>query len=263
MSPDLIGAEAICGAGAAVCAIGGLGSGAIVGSFLATVLIRWPQGRSALRGRSACDDCGRPLGAAELIPIVSRVVLGGRCRSCRAPIASDHLVMELAAALIGAVALIVHQGWTGLLTAIFGWWLLLIAALDARHHWLPDLLTLPLAAAGLAVGFAAVGPDWPDRALGAALGYLVLAAIAIGYRRLRGRDGLGGGDPKLLAGLGAWLGWQQLPFVLLGAGLLGLGAVLMKQLRGGQVKVTDRLPLGTLMALAAWPIWLLTNMSRG
>ena len=72
---------------------------------------------------------------------------------------------------------------------------------------------------------------------------------------LRGREGLGGGDPKLLAAIGAWLGWQ-LPFILLGAGLLGLAAVLLMRLRGEAVAATDRLPLGTLMALAAWPIWL-------
>ena len=76
------------------------------------------------------------------------------------------------------------------------------------------------------------------------------------YRRLRGRDGMGGGDPKLLAALGAWLGWQQLPMVLLGAGLVGLSAILASRLRGKSVAATDRLPLGTLMAITAWPIWL-------
>jgi leader peptidase (prepilin peptidase)/N-methyltransferase len=236
----------------------GLLLGAIIGSFLATVLVRWPEGRSALVGRSACDACGRTLRPVELVPILSWVSLRGRCRTCAAPIALDHFAVEVAAALIGAVALTAHPGATGLATAMFGWWLLLIAALDARHHWLPDRLTLPLVPAGLAVALAGVGPDWRERAIGAVAGYVVLAAIAVGYRALRGREGLGGGDPKLLAGLGAWLGWQQLPFVLLGAGLLGLAAVLLRRLRGEEVRATDRLPLGTLMAIAAWPLWLLT-----
>jgi leader peptidase (prepilin peptidase)/N-methyltransferase len=74
---------------------------------------------------------------------------------------------------------------------------------------------------------------------------------------VRGRQGLGGGDPKLFAALGAWLGWVQLPFVLLGAGLLGLAALLLARLRGRRLSGSDRLPLGTLLALAAWPIWLL------
>lgn len=238
---------------------GGVGAalGAIIGSFLATVLVRWPEGRSAVRGRSACDGCGRPLGSAELVPVFSWIALRGRCRTCGVAIAPDHVFMELAAALIGAVALIAVPGPNGLVTALFGWQLLLIGALDVRHHWLPDRLTLPLIPAGLAVAAVEVGPDWRERAIGAAVGYFALAAIAAGYRLLRGRHGMGGGDPKLLAGLGAWFGWQQLPFVLLGAGLLGLSSVLLKRLRGEPVRATDRLPLGTLMALSAWPLWLL------
>jgi leader peptidase (prepilin peptidase)/N-methyltransferase len=159
--------------------------------------------------------------------------------------------------MVGAVALLAHPGWAGLVTALFGWWLLLIGALDAKHQWLPDRLTLPLVPAGIAVGVAGVGAGWQERAIGAAAGFVVLAGIGLAYRCLRHREGLGGGDPKLLAGLGAWLGWQQLPFVLLGAGLLGLAAVVLKRLRGQEVSATDRLPLGTLMALAAWPLWLL------
>ena len=98
-----------------------------------------------------------------------------------------------------------------------------------------------------------------ERLIGAAAGFLALALIAFAYRRLRGREGLGGGDPKLLAAIGAWLGWQQLPFVMLGAGLLGLAAVLLRAARGETIAATDRLPLGTLMALAAWPIWLISG----
>jgi leader peptidase (prepilin peptidase)/N-methyltransferase len=238
---------------------GGVGVllGAVVGSFLATVLVRWPEGRSPLSGRSACDGCGRRLRAAELVPVLSWIALRGGCGSCGARIAQDHVAIEAAAALVGAVALVAQGGALGFVTAMFGWWLLLIAALDAKHQWLPDLLTLPLLPAGLAAAFAGFGPDWRERAIGAAAGFCILAAIAIGYRWLRGREGLGGGDPKLLAGLGAWLGWQHLPFVLLGAGLLGLAAITLKRLSGGRVRATDRLPLGTLMALVAWPLWLL------
>lgn len=238
---------------------GGAGAllGAIIGSFLATILARWPEARSAVRGRSACDGCGRPLGPAELVPIVSWIALRGRCRTCGAEIAPDHLLTESAAAFVGAIALVAVAGPGGSVTALFGWSLLLIAALDARHHWLPDRLTLPLIAVGLAVAALEIGPDWRDRAIGAAAGWLALAGIGAGYRLLRGREGLGGGDPKLLAGLGAWLGWQQLPFVLLGAGLLGLAAVALRRLRGEPVRAADRLPLGTLMAIAAWPLWLL------
>ena len=234
----------------------GLLLGAAVGSFLATILIRWPSGRSALTGRSRCDSCKNRLPASELVPILSYLALRGRCRRCGRRIDSRHLAIELAAAFIGAVALIAHPFPLGLVSAMLGWWLLLTAALDVEHQWLPDRLTLPLIAAGLIAGWASLGPPLAERAIGAAAGFVALQAIAVAYRKLRGRVGLGGGDPKLLAALGAWLGWTLLPVLLLGAGLLGLGAVALAWARGERVRSTDRLPLGALMALTAWPVWL-------
>lgn len=230
--------------------------GGVVGSFLATLAIRWPAGRT-LGGRSSCDDCGKRLGPAELIPLLSYALLRGRCRRCGARIDRRHPAIEILAAIIGAIAFVVHPGMIGIATAIFGWWLLTLAILDVEHQWLPDRLTLPLIAAGLAVSLLEPGPPLADRLIGAGSGFVALAAIASAYRRIRGRQGLGGGDPKLFAAIGAWLGWSPLPLVLLGASLLGLGALLVKRARGGQVAATDRLPLGTLLALAAWPIWLL------
>lgn len=237
--------------------ITGLLLGAIIGSFLGAVLLRWPQRRSILSGRSSCDSCGRMLGPLELVPLVSYILLRGRCRACASPIDPRQLAMETGAAFVGGLSLAAFPGPEGAATAMLGWWLLLIAALDLEHHWLPDRLTLPLILAGLAVAMLGIGPAAIDRLIGAVAGFAVLAAIAWLYRRLRGRIGLGGGDPKLLAALGAWLGWQQLPFVLLGASLLGLASILARRLRGEAVAATDRLPLGTLMALTAWPLWLL------
>ena len=238
-------------------AAGGFVIGAVIGSYLAALLIRWPQGRSASRGRSACDRCGRTLGARDLVPILSYFLARGRCRQCGGTIDRRHLAVEAGAALIGLTAIFAHPIPLAVATAIFGWWLFLLAALDIEHHWLPDRLTLPLIPAGLLAGWIGFGPSLESRLIGAFAGFLSLAAIALVYRRLRRREGLGGGDPKLLAAIGAWLGWQQLPFVLLGAGLIGLAVILVMHLRGRKVTVTGRLPLGTLMALAAWPIWLL------
>jgi leader peptidase (prepilin peptidase) / N-methyltransferase len=234
----------------------GLLLGAIAGSFLATVLIRWPQGRSALGGRSCCDVCEAPLGVRDLVPILSFAMSRGRCRQCDARIDRRHIAVEIAAALIGLVALLAHPLPLAAISALLGWWLLLIAMLDLEQQWLPNRLTLPLIPLGLATAGAGFGPPLIDRAAGAAIGWLVLALIAWSYRRLRGRDGMGGGDPKLFAAIGAWLGVWQLPFVLLGAGLAGLAAILLMRLRGESVDATTRLPLGTLMAVAAWPLWL-------
>ena len=239
----------------------GAGLGLIAGSFLAAASSRWPQDRSVLRGRSACDACGAGLRAWELIPLLSWAILRGRCRRCGAKIDPRHPAIELAAAMLGAVALAAHPGPLGLVTALFGWWLLLIAIIDLEHLWLPDRLTLPLIPLGLAAAWAGFGPALPERAAGAALGWAVLFLIAWLYRRLRGREGMGGGDPNMLGAVGAWVGAWQLPSILLGAGLLGLLMALAMRLRGETVTATSRLPLGTLMALAAWPVWIVIALT--
>lgn len=232
--------------------------GAVIGSFLAAILIRWPQGRSVARGRSECDRCGAVLGPLDLVPILSWFLVRGRCRKCGEPIDRRHLAVEAGAALVGLTAILAHPMPLALFSALLGWWLFLLAALDIEHHWLPDRVTLTLIPAGLAVAWAGIGPPLEDRLIGAVAGYAVLAGIALAYRRLRGRDGLGGGDPKLFAGIGAWLGWPSLPLVLAGAGLVGLAVIFGMRMRGLPVSATDRMPLGTLMALAAWPLWLVT-----
>lgn len=240
-------------------AAAGFIAGAIVGSFLATILVRWPQGRSVVTGRSRCDGCGAVLRAAELVPILSFLVMRGRCRRCGARIDARHVLVELAAGLVALVAVLAHPLPMAAATMSFGWMLLILAALDAQEQWLPDALTLPLVPMGLVAAWLGWGPPLLDRAIGAAAGGALLWAMGWIYERLRGREGLGGGDPKLLAGIGAWLGVLHLPLVLLGAGLVGLAAVAAMRLRGRSVDGATRLPLGTLMALAAWPIWLLAD----
>lgn len=233
--------------------------GAIVGSFLATVAIRWPAGRQATRGRSACDHCGRTLGPLDLIPIASFLLRRGRCSTCGGAIDRRHLMMELAAALIGAVALAVAPGPVGIGGAVFGWTLLLLAVLDVTHFWLPNRLTGLLALLGIALGAAGLPPFPNDRLIGLAAGFASLWLVGAAYRAVRKREGLGGGDPKLFGAIGAWLGWAALPYVLLLAGLLGIGAVMLQRLRGEAVIATTRLPLGALLAVAAWPVWLVQN----
>ncbi|MGN6621926.1 MAG: prepilin peptidase, partial [Sphingomonas sp.] len=124
--------------------------GAIAGSFIAALAIRWPQGRSIVQGRSACDSCGRTLGPAELVPLLSALWLRGRCRSCGARIDPRHWQIELSAALIGIVAGVAVPGSIALAGAVFGWLLLTLAVLDVTAFWLPDRLTLTLALAGVA-----------------------------------------------------------------------------------------------------------------
>jgi leader peptidase (prepilin peptidase) / N-methyltransferase len=236
--------------------LGGAILGAIVGSFLATIVSRWPRDQSILSGRSHCDACGTTIEARDLIPLISALILSGKCRACGARIEAHHRWVELVAALIGASALLVTPGLEGLAGAIFGWLLLTLAALDLIHFWLPDRLTALLAALGLAAGLAGFHPGPDDRVIGALVGLAGLSLIAFAYRTFRGREGLGGGDPKLFGAIGAWLGWQALPAVLLGASVVGLAYVLVRLLKRKPLSAIDRLPLGALFALAAFPIWI-------
>jgi len=229
--------------------------GAVFGSFIATVAIRWPAGRSALAGRSACDGCGRTLTAFELIPLFSFIALRGRCRTCGTRIAPGHVVTEVLGAGIGIVAGIVAPGGEGVAGAACGWLLLALGAIDLAAFWLPDVLTGALAVVALTGGLAGFGADLQARLIGGVAGFGVLWLVAEAYRRVRGRVGLGGGDPKLFGAIGLWLGWRALPQVLLLAALAGLAVVLVLALAGRRMTATDRLPLGTLLAGAAFLCW--------
>lgn len=239
----------------------GAGLGLIIGSFLGVLTGRWPHGL-ALTGRSRCDACGVQLGALDLVPVLSILWLRGRCRRCGAAIAPRHLAIELAAAVVGAVMLGRYPLWPGLVAALAGWWLLALIVLDAEHQWLPDRLTLPFIPAGLGLGLVLGFAGLWERALAALLGFGVLAALRLGYRLRTGREGMGGGDPKLLAGIGALLGVLPLPFILTGAALLGLALALLDRLRGRDITATTALPFGALMAgmalilLMIGPDWL-------
>lgn len=223
--------------------------GAIVGSFIATLCIRWPRGEQAAGGRSRCDGCGRPLEAIELVPIASGLLSRGMCRTCGAPIDPLHLKVELAAAAIGATALAIEPNLRGAGLALFCWLLLAPALLDARYHWLPDRLTAALAITGLAVGGLLSAVPILHRLIGGAAGFGALAMLAIVYRRVRGREGLGAGDSKLLGAIGLWTGWAALPAILLIASFAGLGLAAAE--RRGRL---EAVAFGSLLAFGA-AIW--------
>ena len=232
-------------------------SAPILASFFATLADRWPRGERIAAGRSLCRSCGQSLHAIDLVPLVSYLALRGRCRHCGAPFPRWLFAFELAALLLGVQAAVAFDGsWLAVAATLLGVSLLAIAVIDLRHYFIPDIVSLPLLMAGLAVAAAAPGYDLPAHALGAALGFLLLMAVRLIYRGLRGREGLGQGDAKLLAAGGAWVGWQGLPFVLLIASLSGLLVVLLLRLRGRVLAAGDALPFGPFLAIGLWLVWL-------
>ena len=235
--------------------------GLAIGSFVGTLAKRWSGGQS-IGGRSACDGCGRKLTPAELVPVLSYLALRGRCRTCRSAIDPSFPTIEATAAAIGAVTFGLSPGWEGFAGAIFGWTLLALALLDLARFWLPNRLTLPLLTGGLVAGAAGLGPSLDERVIGAALGYASLATLAVVYLRVRRRHGLGRGDAKLFAAIGACLGWEALPAVLVGAATLGLTVVLVRVLRGDTVAAEDRLPFGTMLAAAGFSGWVFAAVQR-
>ncbi len=232
------------------------GVGLMVGSFLGLVSVRLPAGEPFVGGRSRCGGCGRTLASWRLIPLVSFAASRGRCTACDAAIPWRYPLMECAAALIGVwAALTQPSAGAAALTALLGWQLLLIAVIDGEHFWLPDQLTLPLVATGL-ISAALLEPlALTDALIGAAIGFAGLWLLARIYRIVRGREGLGGGDPFLLAGGGAWVGWIGLPSVLLWAALAGLSLTAARALTGQTVSGSDRLPFGVFLAVGVWLTW--------
>lgn len=178
-----------------------------------------------------------------------------RCVTCRAPIAGIHVGMEVASAGLVATAFALAPPIAAAAWSVAGLLLLTLAVFDWRDLWLPDALTLPLAVVGLLGGGLASGAPTPDRVIGGAAGWATLALLGVAFRRLRGVDGLGGGDPKLAGAIGCWIGWTPLPALWALAGLVGVVlAIARPKPAGGPLLV----PFGTALALAAVPAWWLT-----
>jgi leader peptidase (prepilin peptidase)/N-methyltransferase len=227
-----------------------------VGSFLGVAVERLPAGRSILFGRSACDHCGETLTVRDLIPLVSYLARRGWCSCGRTTLSWFHPGIELAAVAVALSAAMVLSGWLLWASLGLGWALLALAAIDWRELVLPDIITLPLIPSGLAIAWAIDPTLLGGHAMGALAGFAALALIASVYRRLRGREGLGLGDAKLLAAAGAWLGWYGLPSVVLIAAVSALTVALATTLGGGKLGWTSRIAFGPHLALAFWLVWL-------
>jgi leader peptidase (prepilin peptidase)/N-methyltransferase len=246
--------------------------GLLIGSFLNVVIYRVPKmmqresdnyvaHESGLQlphqdsfnlmvPRSACPHCGHQISALENIPLISYVALGGKCSACKTSISIRYPTIELVAGLLSA--LLVWQfgsGWAGLATLGFGYALLAMTCIDFDTQLLPDDLTFPLLWAGLLVNLNGTFAPLHEAVIGAAAGYLVLWSIYWLFKLATGKEGMGYGDFKLLAALGAWLGWTMLPTIILISSIVGavVGIGLIVFAKRGRDKP---IPFGPYLAAA-------------
>ena len=234
----------------AVIAASLFGLGLLVGSFLNVCIYRLPRGESLAWPASHCTTCNRPLSWYENIPLLSWAVLRGRCRTCRAPISIRYPIVELITGVLFAGAYFAF-GPTPLLPVrlLFACAMIVLFAIDLEHQILPNEITLP----GIAIGFLCalfLPPGWRSSLIGLLAGGLFPFLVAEAYLRIRKREGMGMGDFKMLAMVGAFLGWPLVWVTLILACVLGIvigGGALLVSRRG----MATRIAFGTFIAIAA------------
>ena len=248
--------------------------GLLIGSFLNVVILRlprmmeWTWRRDAreilgleavaetrvtlLRPASCCPQCSAMIKPWHNVPLLGWLMLRGRCATCSAPISAQYPLIEASSAVLAGLCAW-HFGYGAALLAalVLSWTLLALAVIDLRTQLLPDDLTLPLLWLGLALSFVPVFAGVHDAVIGAIAGYLSLWSIYWLFKLVTGREGMGYGDFKLLAALGAWLGWQALPSIILlssvvGAGV-GIGLIVFRR-HDRQIPI----PFGPYLAAAGW-----------
>jgi leader peptidase (prepilin peptidase) / N-methyltransferase len=250
--------------------------GLVIGSFLNVVILRFPrrllhdwrsqcrelleidQGEEQappdlVKSRSHCPSCGNTIAWYDNVPVLSWIILGRKCRHCGTPISWRYPLVELTTALL-SVAVIWHFGPSaeGLAALVLTWTLIAATGIDFDHQLLPDQITLPLLWLGLALNLAfGLFATLEDAVIGAIVGYGSLWLVYHGFRLLTGKEGMGYGDFKLLGALGAWLGWQAIPIIIIGASFVGaiVGIALMIAMRRGK-----EIPIafGPYLAAAGW-----------
>jgi leader peptidase (prepilin peptidase)/N-methyltransferase len=200
--------------------------------------------------RSRCPRCATPIAAWHNVPLVSWLLLRGRCAHCSAPISARYPLVELATAIASLLVLATFgYTWLGVAAILFTWIIIVLTCIDLDTQLLPDNLTLPLLWMGLLVNMAGGFTDLASAVIGAVAGYLVLWCVYWAFKLITGKEGMGYGDFKLLAALGAWFGWQALPVLVLISSVVGIvlgGAVLIAR------RSREAIAFGPFLAIAGW-----------
>ncbi len=225
--------------------------GAVVGSFLNVCICRLPQHESVVFPPSHCPKCGYRIPFYDNIPIVSYLLLGGKCRSCRAHISVQYPLVELVNGLLTLFLLMKFgPSLPFLVMFLFCSALMVITVIDLQHQIIPDVISLPGIVAGFASSFLLPWLTWQNSLIGIIAGGGSLLLVATGYELLTRKEGMGGGDIKLLAMMGAFLGWRAVPFIIFAGSLLGsiIGvSVMLAQKKDSKLAI----PFGPFLAFGA------------
>ncbi|MBF0180204.1 MAG: prepilin peptidase [Magnetococcales bacterium] len=230
--------------------------GLVWGSFLNVCIHRIPLEENIVFPNSRCPACKAAIRWHDNIPLFGWLLLGGRCRDCRGRISPVYPAVELIAALL-TLTTVLRFGLTptGIALVVLGYALIVLTAIDFEHYILPDVITLPGIAIGLLLSFtpwfAPPMASWQGALWGAGAGGGGLWLFAWLFRKISGKDGMGQGDIKLTAMLGAWLGWQALPFTIFGSAVIGSVVGIGWILTSGRDRSLP-IPFGPYLALAAW-----------
>ena len=202
--------------------------------------------------RSRCPECKHLIGSLENIPLISWLIQKGRCKHCDCKISARYPSIELLTGVMSlAVAYVVPFGWPVLFALIFTWALISLTFIDFDTMLLPDQITLPLMWLGILVNISSTFVSLEESVIGAVIGYLSLWSIYWAFKLLTGKEGMGYGDFKLLAALGAWFGWQALPLIILLSSFAG-AIIGIAVLRASKDKQSRPLPFGPYLAIAGW-----------
>jgi leader peptidase (prepilin peptidase)/N-methyltransferase len=246
--------------------------GLLIGSFLNVVIYRIPKmmqresdnyvanelGKdlphtdkfNLMVPRSCCPHCGHQIGALENVPVISYLVLRGKCSACKAPISARYPVIEtVTAALSGLMVWQFGTGWAGMAALVFAWLLLALTMIDYDTQLLPDDLTYPLLWLGLLINLDGHFVPLREAVIGAAAGYMALWSIYWLFKLATGKEGMGYGDFKLLAALGAWMGWTMLPTIILLSSVVGAVVGISLILFAGRDR-NKTIPFGPYLAAA-------------
>ncbi len=221
--------------------------GALIGSFLNVLILRLPNEESVVYPGSKCPECQSPIAWYDNVPVVSWLILGGKCRRCKAGISAQYPLVEIAVAVLwGLSAWYYGANLTAAAAAVFGTILLGIALTDARHYIIPDEFTLGGLVLGLLLSFRGGLAGLLEAVIGAAVGFAVLYGVAVVGEKVFGKEAMGGGDIKMMAMVGSFVGWQGVLLTIFGGSLLGTLIFVPLQLKEKRL-----VPFGIFLAAAA------------